>query len=76
MSDNNVTREEFNQLKEQVNNLKMGKNITKKKNTRPPSAYNIFIREEIAKLKTKFGKTKDHKEIFSLAVKNWNNKDA
>lgn len=43
---------------------------TKDKTPRPPSAYNIFMKKELTKLKDKHPQM-DHKERFKLAANNW-----
>ena len=37
---------------------------------RPPTAYQLFMKEEIARLKVSHPKL-EHKERFSMAAKNW-----
>lgn len=71
MSDT-VSREEFEALRNEFNKFKKGSAPEKKKRaSREPSKYNLFIKDEIAKLKSKYGKTKNHKEIFAEAVQAW-----
>ena len=40
------------------------------KSKRPPTAYQIFMKEEIARLKDSHPKL-EHKERFSMAAQNW-----
>ena len=40
------------------------------KSTRPPTAYQIFMKEEIARLKVSHPKL-EHKARFSMAAQNW-----
>ena len=43
---------------------------------KPPSEYNIFVKTEIAKQKKileKAGKSANHRDLFSNAVKAWSN---
>ena len=42
---------------------------------RAPSAYNVFMKSEIAKVK-KANPTFDHKEAFKTAAGNWKNSPA
>ena len=44
---------------------------SKKSNKKPLTAYNIFLSTEIPKLK-KFNSNLKHKEIFTMAIENWN----
>ena len=47
------------------------KSVTKtEKSKRPPTAYQIFMKEEIARLKDSHPKL-EHKERFSMAAQNW-----
>ena len=46
------------------------KKDTKDKTPRAPSAYNIFMKKELTKLKEKHPQM-DHKERFKLAANNW-----
>merc|ERR1719504_237476 len=49
---------------------KSAKKEKKEKTPRAPSAYNIFMKEEIAKVK-KANPSLDHKEAFKKAASNW-----
>ncbi|KAI9000146.1 hypothetical protein DFJ74DRAFT_697851 [Hyaloraphidium curvatum] len=44
----------------------------KEKGSRPPSAYNTFMKEELPKIKAA-NPNVDHKEAFKLAAANWKN---
>ena len=46
------------------------KTITKEKAPRAPSAYNVFMKAEIAKVKAADPKL-EHKEAFKQAAANW-----
>ena len=45
---------------------------TEPKEKRPPSAYNLFMKSELAKVK-KAQPTLDHKQAFTAAANNWKN---
>merc|ERR1711934_412954 len=47
-----------------------GKKDKKDKVKRAPSAYNLFVKAELAKLKKSHPKS-DHKERFAMAAANW-----
>lgn len=74
MSD--ITRDEFEGLKKKVDQLLGAQQQTPvKKAPRTPSDYNIFIKDEISRLKADPENAKlDHREIFTLAVRNWKKK--
>ena len=42
---------------------------------RPPSAYNLFMKSELAKVKAKSPEL-NHKEAFTAAANNWKNSSA
>merc|ERR1711998_648040 len=46
------------------------KKDAKEKKPRPPSAYNLFMKKELDKLKKSHPKL-DHKERFKMAAGNW-----
>lgn len=55
-------------LEKELREMKMGKaNIKKEKGTRKSSAYNIFMKEELAKIKISHPEM-PHKERFKLAA--------
>jgi hypothetical protein len=56
-------------LEKELRDLKMGKvpQVKKEKGTRKSSAYNIFMKEELAKIKSSHPEM-PHKERFKLAA--------
>jgi len=70
-----VTREEFDQLKKAFDDyINVNKGIKGNKGDKKPrvlSEYNIFMKEEIARIKISNPDMKDNKIIFKLAVENW-----
>lgn len=65
-----VTREEFEALKKDLEDLKAGKIVKKPKVKRAPSEYNKFMSEKMLELKSK-NKDMDRKEVFKKAVEAW-----
>lgn len=62
-------------LEKELRELKMGKPMAKKeKGTRKSSAYNIFMKEELAKIKISHPDT-PHKERFKLAASHYGAKN-
>lgn len=61
------------ELERQISELRQtGVNKPKKdKKTRPPSEYNIFMRQFIIEQKNKLGEKHDHKEAFKLGAAAW-----
>ena len=68
-----VTREEFDQLTKKVDAL--AGSSKKPKTPRAPSEYNIFIKDEIRRLK-EGNPNMDHKMVFTQAVQNWKKQQA
>ncbi len=72
-----VTREEFNALTERVNKLEEGKSFGKaarikrtSRAKRAPSAYNLFMKTEVPKVKKK-NPNMSHTDAFTAAAKRW-----
>lgn len=65
-----VTREEFDALKKEIDALKKGSKMGKVKKTRAPSKFNIFVGDKIKEIKAKNKEIK-HTEAFSQAVAAW-----
>lgn len=68
VGDNDHTLDELKKLLTEVY-----KNKTKKKSSgvkKEPSAYNIFVKEEIARIKEK-NPNIDHKKFMSMAAEKW-----
>ncbi len=60
-------------LEKEIKELKMGKPEKKEKKTRTPSAYNNFMKTELAKVKAAQPEM-PHKERFKLAASNYTKK--
>tara|TARA_B110001450_G_scaffold1732_1_gene1989 strand:+ start:7953 stop:8171 length:219 start_codon:yes stop_codon:yes gene_type:complete len=61
-------------LEKEIKELKMGKSVEKKeKKTRAPSAYNIFMKAELANVKATHPDM-SHKERFKLAASRYGGK--
>ena len=77
-ADKVVTREEFDALREEFDILKKSKGEKKVKTQRKPTAYNLYLAEEMKRIReayVKEGKTDiDHKEVFKKAVEEWKNR--
>ncbi len=72
MSDSFVTQSEFEAYKKEAKK-EFGKK--KEKKTRAPNAYNIFMKDEVARLKgEKPGLS--NQEAFKMGAANWNKKKA
>lgn len=59
------------ELERQLLELQTGVNKKKEKKTRPPTEYNIFMRQFIIEQKNKLGEKHDHKEAFKLGAAAW-----
>lgn len=46
----------------------------KEKTKRAPSAYNLFMKDELARLKKEQGSDFDRKEAFKVVAKSWSDK--
>ena len=67
-----ITREEFDALKKDMENLKKGAKIPKKDRVkRAPSKYNIYVGDKIKEYKIKSPEMK-YTEAFKQAVASWN----
>tara|TARA_B110000858_G_C17774817_1_gene461670 strand:+ start:1378 stop:1590 length:213 start_codon:yes stop_codon:yes gene_type:complete len=60
-------------LEKEIKELKMGKPEKKEKKTRAPSAYNNFMKTELAKVKLA-QPDMPHKERFKIAASNYTKK--
>tara|TARA_B100000768_G_C11280721_1_gene378431 strand:- start:888 stop:1106 length:219 start_codon:yes stop_codon:yes gene_type:complete len=60
-------------LEKEIRDMKMGKPEKKEKATRKPSAYNDFMKTELAKLKLS-NPEMPHKERFKLAASHYSGK--
>ena len=65
-----VTKTEKSTLKKSKSATKTDKSKTQEKTKRPLTAYQIFMKEEIEKLKTTHP-TLEHKERFSMVAQKW-----
>ena len=67
-----ITREEFDALKKDMESLKKGVKIPKKDRVkRAPSKYNIYVGDKIKEFKIKSPDIK-YTEAFKQAVASWN----
>lgn len=65
--------ERLDALEKEIKELKMGKTEKKEKKTRTPSAYNEFMKTELAKVKVS-NPDMSHKDRFKLAASNYKGK--
>ena len=65
-----VTKTEKSTLKKSKSVTKTDNSKTQEKSKRAPTTYQIFMKEEIARLKESHPKL-EHKERFSMAAQNW-----
>jgi len=65
-----VTKTEKSKTKTDKSTKKPQKSTTKNTSTKTPTAYQTFMKEEIARLKVSHPDLA-HKERFSMAAKNW-----
>jgi hypothetical protein len=65
--------ERLDALEKEIKELKMGKSEKKEKKSRTPSAYNEFMKSELAKVKISHPDM-SHKDRFKLAASNYKNK--
>ena len=65
--------ERLEALEKEIKELKMGKTEKKEKKTRTPSAYNEFMKTELAKVKVS-NPDMSHKDRFKLAASNYKGK--
>ena len=68
--DKSVTKTEKSKTKTEKSTTKTEKSTTKNTSTKAPTAYQTFMKEEIARLKVNHPDLA-HKERFSMAAKNW-----
>jgi hypothetical protein len=62
---------EIAELKEMCKASGSERKSKKERKPREPSEYNIFMKKELATLKTKFGENYDHKKAFKSAAESW-----
>lgn len=76
MSDKNDFGKKIKQLEARISQLEKGSSKSSKpKKKRKPSAYNIFFKTEMPKVKKEFPEM-EHKKAFKEVSKRWKEKQA